>query len=98
MDFFRTTMDQSSSYLKMFGATPLGAGSTFTICVNMYDQKFSEKGPFSEGGSDLSRSEERVIFLEDLDNKVKVRVHFGIFSQNKMPHGSTTLSTLNKNS
>ncbi len=44
-------------------------GTTFTICVNMCVRKFSEKGAFSERGSDLSRSEIMVSFLAELGNK-----------------------------
>ncbi len=61
-------------------------GTTFTICVNMRVQEFTEKGAFSEWGSDLSRSEKRVYLLADLGNKGTffmtlfiVWSYFGIF-------------------
>ncbi len=44
-------------------------GTTFKICVNMCVRKFTEKGAFSEWGSDLSRSEIRVSFLAESENK-----------------------------
>ncbi len=44
-------------------------GSTCTNCVTMLVREFSERGTFSEWGSDLSRSEIRVSFLDEMWNK-----------------------------
>ncbi len=44
-------------------------GTTFTICVNMLVQEFSEKGAFFIVRLRSDRSEESVSFLADLGNK-----------------------------